>query len=197
MIPRNLIITVAVMLVLAVGMAVYGIKMRRRATRIDTAVTGRPVPPPVAGPMEQVTLYVASDNPGVLRAQTARLKLSTGRQERAQDLLRSLIGIYLDKSSGHPLPPGADVREVYLVDPGIAVIDLNAAFADGHRSSVLVEELSIGSMVQTLSANIPGLTRVKFLVDGKTRDTLAGHADISNFYDVADAQQMLAGLQGQ
>jgi len=109
-------------------------------------------------------------------------------------LLRALLGLYLDKPSPHPLGLGSEIRAVYLVDPGLAVIDLNAAFADGHRSGVLVEELTVASLVQTLAANIPGIARVKILVDGKERETLAGHADLSNFYDVAQVNQMVVQM---
>jgi hypothetical protein len=77
----------------------------------------------------------------------------------------------------------------------LAVIDTNSAFADNHRSGVLVEELTVASLVETLSANIPGITRVRILVDGKSRDTLAGHADLSDFYDVAAVNRMVAGMQ--
>jgi Sporulation and spore germination len=117
------------------------------------------------------------------------------RQERAEELLRALIAIYLDKTSPHPLPPGSDVRSVYLVDPGLAVIDINAAFADGHRSGVLSEELTVASLIQTLTANLPRILRVKILVEGKERQTLAGHADLSNFFDVAGINQLSAQLQ--
>jgi spore germination protein GerM len=110
-------------------------------------------------------------------------------------LLRSLIALYLDKSSPHPLPPGSDIRSVYLVDPGLAVIDLNAAFADGHRSGVLTEELTVASMIQTLSANIPGILKVKILVEGKQRDTLAGHADLTAFFDVSAINRLTSQLQ--
>ncbi len=89
----------------------------------------------------------------------------------------------------------AEVHDVYLVDPGLAVIDLNSAFADGHRSGILVEELTIASLARTLSANVPGINRIKILVDGKGRDTLAGHADISGFYDVEAVDQLAAELQ--
>ncbi|HXY04076.1 MAG TPA: GerMN domain-containing protein, partial [Terriglobales bacterium] len=78
---------------------------------------------------------------------------------------------------------------------GLAVIDLNAALANGHRSGVLVEELTIASLVASLSANIPGITRVKILVDGNERDTLAGHADLTNFYDISAVNQLVAQLQ--
>src|SRR5260370_176023 len=110
-------------------------------------------------------------------------------------MLPALLRLYLDKASPHPLPQGSDVRSVYLVDPGVAVIDLNAAFADGHRSGVLSEELTVASLIQTLSANLPGILKVKILVEGKERQTLAGHADLSSFYDVAAVNQLASQLQ--
>lgn len=196
MIPRHLLIGTAVMLAVALGMSFYVWSMRGRAHRIEVAgASSGPVSPPVSGPTEQVTLYVAYDDAGVLRAQSARIPLPAGRQERGQELLRTLLGLYLDKSSPHTLGMGSEVRDIYLVDPGLAVIDLNAAFADGHRSGVLVEELTVASLVQTLSANIPGITRVKILVDGQERDTLAGHADLSEVYQVSAVNQLVAQMQ--
>jgi len=194
--PRHLIIGVTVMLAVALGMSGYVWRMRGRVQQTETPVLyPHPVGAPVQGPTEQVTLYVAYDDPGSLRPQAASIPLPAGRQERAQELLRALLGLYMEKSSSHPLGSGADVRDVYLVDPGLAVIDVNDAFADGHRSGVLVEELTLASMVQTLASNIPGINRVKILVGGKERETLAGHADLSCIYDVSAVVQMVAGLQ--
>jgi hypothetical protein len=194
MIPRHLIIGVAVMLAVALGMSFYGWRMRGGERAESAAVSNRPMAPPVSGPTEQVTLYVAYDDAGVLRPTPAHIPLPAGRQERAEELLRALLGLYLDKPSPHPLGVGSDIRAVYLVDPGLVVIDLNAAFADGHRSGVLVEELTVASLVQTLAANIPGITRVKILVEGKERETLAGHADLSNFCDVSTMNQLVAQM---
>ncbi len=196
MIPRHLIIAVAILLAIALGMGFYVLRMRARVDRTDvSAANTQPVAPPVSGSSEQVTLYVAYDDAGVLRPKAVRITLPTGRQERAAEILRALLTLYLDKFSPHPLGPGSDIRDVYLVDPGLAVIDLNAAFADNHRSGVLVEELSVVSLVQTLSANIPGITQVKILVEGNERETLAGHADLSNFFDVPAVTQVVAQLQ--
>ena len=196
MIPRHLVIAIAILLAITFGMGFYVLRMRARADRTDvSAANTQPVAPPVSGSSEQVILYVAYDNAGVLRPKAVRITLPTGRQERAAEILRALLTLYLDKFSPHPLGPGSDIRDVYLVDPGLAVIDLNAAFADNHRSGVLVEELSVVSLVQTLSANIPGITRVKILVDGNERETLAGHADLSNFFDVPAVTQVVAQLQ--
>jgi len=196
MIPRHLIIGVTALLVITLGMSVYVWRMRSRVDRSESSATNtQPVAPPVSGATEQVTLYVAYDDAGVLRPKPVRIPLPVGRQERAAEILRALLNLYLDKFSPHPLGAGSEIRDVYLVDPGLAVIDLNAAFADSHRSGVLVEELTVVSLVETLSANIPGITRVKILVEGNERDTLAGHADLSNFYDVPAITQVVAQLQ--
>ncbi len=196
MIPRHLIIGVTLMLTIALGMGLYvwhvGGRVQQNAR---TTPYTHPVAAPVQGPTEQVTLYVAYDDPGGLRSQPASIPLPAGRQERAEELLRALLRLYMDQSSSHPIGPGAEIRDVYLVEPGLAVIDTNDAFADGHRSGVLVEELTVASLVQTLAANIPGIDRVKILVGGKERETLAGHADLSRFYEVSAVSQMVSQLQ--
>ncbi|HXW89025.1 MAG TPA: GerMN domain-containing protein [Terriglobales bacterium] len=195
MIPRHLLIAVVVLLATTLGMGVYAWRIRGRVERTEASATNsQPVAPPAAGPSEQVTLYVANDEGGRLLPQAARIPLPSGRQERAQELLRALVDIYLGKSSPHVLGTGSEIRGVYLADPGLAVIDLNAAFANGHRSGVLVEELTLASLLATLSANIPAVTRVKVLVDGKERDTLAGHVDLTSFYDVSRVDQLVTQL---
>jgi hypothetical protein len=190
MIPRHLLIAVAVLLVLVVTMGIYIRQMRRRAGELESpAASALPVAPPASGPTETVTLYVADDAAAMLRARSAQIPLPGGRQQRAEELLRALLRIYQQPGAAHPLAAAADVRSIYLVDPGAAVIDLNAAFAEQHRSGILSEQLTVNSLVQTLSANVPGIQRVSILVEGKTRDTLAGHADLTEWFDVTTIQQ--------
>jgi hypothetical protein len=196
MIPRHLMIAMAVLLASALGLSIYVLHMRKAAATAPVAAADtRPLAPPVAGPTERVTLFVAHDDDGSLRAESAQIPLPSGRQQRAEELLRALVSLYLDRSSPHVLGAGAEVRSVFLVDPGVAVIDLNSAFADTHRSGVLVEELTVTSLIHTISANTPGILKVKILIDGKQRDTLAGHADLSAFYDVTAVNQLATQLQ--
>jgi hypothetical protein len=198
LIPRHLIIAFSILLVAALGLSLYAWHMRKNAAAPPAPVVDtRPLAPPVAGPSERVVLFIAHDDDGTLRGQSAQIPLPSGRQQRAEELLRALLSIYLDKSSPHTLGAGADIRSVYLVDPGVAVIDVNSAFADTHRSGVLVEQLTVASLIQTISVNTPNLLRVKILVDGKERETLAGHADLSSYYDVAAVNQLASQLQPQ
>jgi Sporulation and spore germination len=193
MIPRYLLIGVAALLALVVSMGIYLRHMRLQAEQLESISSALPVAPPASGPTETVTLYVADDAAGMLRARSAQIPLPGGRQQRAEELLRTLLRIYQQPGATHPLPAAADIRAIYLVDPGSAVIDLNAAFADQHRSGILSEQLTVNSLVETLAVNVPGVQRVNILVEGKTRDTLAGHADLTDSFDALTVMQ--AGSQ--
>jgi spore germination protein GerM len=188
-IPRSLIIGVAVMLAVVVAMGTYLRRMRSQESALHSAANLQPVAPPATGPTETVTLYIADDAAGTLRAQSAQIPLPGGRQQRAEELLRALLRIYQQPGAGHPLAPAADIRSIYLVAPGAAVIDLNTAFADQHRSGILDEQLTVNSLVETLAANVPGITRVRILVEGNARETLAGHADLTDFFDASTIAQ--------
>jgi len=196
MIPRHLQIAVTVLLAAALGLSIYAWHVRKTVAATPAApVDTRPLAPPVTGPTEKVVLYVAQDDDGTLRAQPAQIPMPSGRQQRAEELARALISLYLEKNSPHVIGPGTEVRSVFLVDPGVAVIDMNGAFADSHRSGVLVEELTVASLIHTITANTPNILRVKILIDGEQRETLAGHADLSSFYEVAAVDQLASQLQ--
>ena len=195
MIPRHLKIGVYILLMAVLILSVYLWRLKRHAASVPRAAEAAHVAPPQAGPQEQVTLYVAYDDPGMLMARAASVPLSEGRQQRADAVLRALLNAYLAEDSPHQLAAGSEIRNVYLVDPGLAVVDMSSAMADGHRSGILVEELTIVSIVQTLSTNVPGINRVKFLVDGKERETLAGHADLSSVYDTSNVAQLAERLK--
>ena len=194
MIPRHLLITLALLLAAVFGLGFYLLHLKSRAEENRGADT-RPVAPPVSGNKTHVALFLADDAAGVLRRRDAEITLPAEPSLRARELLRALVTEYQQKNSSHPLPAGADVSDVYLVNGNLAVVDLNADFADRHRSGILVESLTVTSLVQTLAANLPAITQVKFLVDGKERATLAGHADLSSRYDVGAVRQLVAGLQ--
>jgi Sporulation and spore germination len=193
---RRLIIIVAALLAAAVTLGVYVLHLKRRATRdaqlaADQQTTLAPVGPgaPVA-----VTLYVASDNDGTLHKTQVNVSLPAERSERDRAILRTLMAEYLKASSPHPIGTGSEVRQVYLLSEDTAVVDTNSAFADAHPSGVLAEELTIASVVMTLNANDSKIIRVKILVNGRERETLAGHADLRRFYDAGSMGQIVSGL---
>jgi len=196
MISRRLQIILTVLLFSALGLGYYTLRLKRRAEALQTAVLDtRPMTAPVSGLPEAVRMFVADDRDGSIHERQLSMALPGSPSSRALALLRSLIAGYLGSASTHKLGDGADIRGVYFVNDTLAVVDANAEFADKHRSGALVEELTVASVVQTLSAAFPKLTQVKFLVDGKERETLAGHADLKAVYDVALVNQLVRELQ--
>jgi hypothetical protein len=68
----------------------------------------------------------------------------------------------------------------------LAVINLRGTFADHHPSGIEPETLTIESIIGTLYVNFPRIEQVRFLVDGRPRDTLSGHADLLRTYPVVN-----------
>jgi hypothetical protein len=194
-ISRKLQYVVAVLVLVIFAMGFYLVHLKRKAESIGTGPATQELTAPVSGPAQQMTLYLASDDNDVLRPSTVSSALPSDPGERGRLALHTLIARYLQTGSPHSLGAGADVRDVYLLEPASAVVNLNAAFADTHRSGIEIEQLSVFSMVLTLKAQLPQITRVRFLIDGKARDTLAGHIDLSGWYDVAMVAEASKALQ--
>jgi len=193
---RALTLATALLLAAVVAMGVYLHTLRRNEReRAQHVPDSRPISAPVAGPASRVTFYLAYDDPGVVRAQEASIALPADPAQRGREILHALLGEYVKRPSSHELPAGADVKDVFLVNGNTAVVDTTPALAQGHRSGVFVETLTIVSLVKTLTTNLPGVTRVKILVDGRERETLAGHADLECFYDVVTVEQLLQQLR--
>jgi hypothetical protein len=193
---RAFTIATGLLLAAVLGMGAYLYILRRTEKAGARSVPDtRPISAPVAGPASRVTLYLAYDDPGVVRPEEVSIALPPDPGQRGREILHTLIGEYVKRPSAHELAAGADVKDVFLVGANTAVVDTTPAFADGHPSGILVETLTVASLVKTLTANVPGITRVKILVDGKERETLAGHADLERFYDVARVEQLIQQLQ--
>jgi hypothetical protein len=171
-----------------------------------------PIPAPTDIPDEDVSVALANDDDGTISLDQISLALPADPSIRARVLIdRTLTDLSLPAST-HPIPPGPSVTDVFLVplpirNPAapitdqasyptgfgssqsgltLAVVNLTKAFADAHPSGIETEELTLRAIIATLHANLPEIAQVRFLVDGQTRDTLAGHADLSHAYTVTE-----------
>ena len=168
-----------------------------------------PLAAPVAAPSETVRLALADDNTGRITLSEREVALPPESTARARALLTRLIAEYSYKNSAHPLESGPSIDDVFFVDlplhaPGItatpratfssstggqlAVVNLRGAFADHHPSGIAVETLTINSIIGTVYANFPRVQAIRFVVDGHSRDTLAGHADLTRTYHVTNTE---------
>src|SRR3954469_9937094 len=189
MISRPIQITIFLLLVAVLASGIYMNRLKQREELRNQNTSGLPLAAPVPGQAENAKLMIAYDEDGVLKSEPVKLVLSPEPHARAKQVLQTLIAEYVQKPSPHELAPGSAVKEVFITADGLCVVDLSGAFADGHRSGVMVEEMTIASIVESLALNVPSVRQVKFLVDGKERETLAGHADLTMTYDVPAVHQ--------
>jgi hypothetical protein len=191
MIPRHFQITIAVLLlaVLVSGVIIIRLTHKEEAMTLQANAV-LPVQPAVGGKRERIQLLLAYDEDQALRWRSADVFLPTERGLRARETLRSVLAQYLQSPSPHPLAKGADIKDVYFIQKDTLIVDTTAPFADGHPAGILLEQMTITSLIESLAANVPGVNKVKFLVEGKERDTLAGHADLMSFYQTAAVHEM-------
>lgn len=191
MIPRHFQITVALVLlaILVSGVVIIRITHKEEAMTLQAAEAA-PVAPVMSGKQEHIQVLVAYDEDKALRWRPADVFLPADRGLRARETMRSVLAQYLQTPSPHPLAKGADIKDVYFISDDTMIVDTTAPFADGHPSGILLEEMTLTSLIETLNANVSGIARVKFLVDGKERETLAGHADLMSFYQTTAVHEL-------
>ena len=184
-----------------------GIFLARYRARVNAHFESRARAVPLASAASEsasapLTLYLANDLTGALVEQSISYRLPTDVNTRARVVLEKLLSEYTRPESGHPLkalPLGVPaVEEVYLLPvPGaaagdkarLAVVDLTPTFVHMHPSGIEPESLTLLSMIATLHGENSSIAQVRFLVDGQTKATLAGHAELDRVY-LAGAAQM-------
>ena len=97
--------------------------------------------------------------------------------EQARRIIEAQLG-----SAPAPLssavPEATTLRSLFLSDKGTAFVDLSADARTRHTGGALDELFTIYAIVNALTVNLPAITRVQILVEGKEVDTLAGHVDL-------------------
>ena len=186
MIPRHFQITIGLLLLGIFISGIYIIRLTHKEQAKSIAATeDRPVSPPVTAKPQKISVLVAYDEDRALRWRETTISLPEERGMQVREVLRAVLAQYLQDPSPHPLGKGTDIKDVYLIGEDTAVINMTPQFADGHPSGILLEEMTLYSLIESLRANVPGITRVKFIVDGRERETLAGHLDLMSFYQSA------------
>jgi hypothetical protein len=189
MIPRHFQITIGFLLaaILIIGISLTRLPDQPAALQ---GVQAGPAAPLVGGKQERIRILVAYDDDQALRWRDADAFMPDDRGLRAREALRAVLAQYLQYPSPHPMGKGADIRDVYWIGDDTLVVDTTPQFADGHPSSILAEQLTLTSLIETVNSNVPGIARVKFLINGQERETLAGHVDLTSFYDTAAVHQL-------
>jgi len=95
----------------------------------------------------------------------------------AKPALEELISGEPPEGFNHPLPKGTQLRGVSVTD-GVAIADFSGELVSDFQGGSDNEGVAVYSIVNTLTS-LPGVKRVRILVDGKSIDSIGGHLDVS------------------
>jgi spore germination protein GerM len=76
------------------------------------------------------------------------------------------------------IPAGTKLRTVFFTKGGEMYVDLSAEVRANHPGGTTNETLTVYALVSALTSNLPAVTGVQILVEGREVDTLVGHLDL-------------------
>jgi len=189
--PRNLKITLAILSV-AVMIGLISLRsLHRRITRLkenptseeqarrDLLASTTSTPTDARG---QVKIFWSAGPDKIAPVEVA-LALSPDPMKRGKQVLNELI-TDAPTADQRTLPSDAVVLGFYILPDGTAIADFSEALASEMPSGILSEQMAVDSIKSTLESNVPGLSRLKILIHGQEVETLAGHVDLTGFFDL-------------
>lgn len=194
---------VAILLLLLGAFALLRARLAARpAPAAAAAAAPRPtaVVPPTPIPARNVTLWFESlSGDGALHPESRDVPAASDDVAFLRSLAAGVVEGPRSEDLLRPFPDGWSLQGAYLLREGVAVLDLAppraAAPAEAAspgapapapapparwQAGAHEEDAAVQALAVTVSKNMPGVTRVVFLVAGEPAETLAGHVDLAH-----------------
>jgi hypothetical protein len=189
--PRNLQITIAILsFAVLIGLiSLHGLhnRIERLSENRNSEEQSRRelLAPPISTPtdVKAKTKIFWAAGPDRTAPVEVELTLSADPIQRARQLLHALIEN--PPSPEHrTLPADASLLAFYILPDGTAIADFSDALAIETPSGIMSEQLAVDSIARTLENNVANVRRLKILIHGQETETLAGHLDLTGFFDL-------------
>jgi len=177
---RSIILTAVTLIVIGLAALVVVVAVRRKpVVSIPTAAAAPPAPAAQAAPGRKIKaqLFYVSDDGMRLVGVEQDVAYAEQPVDQAREILMAQIAPVAAPLVS-AVPTGTVLRALFLTENGQAYVDLSRDVATAHPGGSLNELLTIYTIVHALTFNLPAVTSVQLLVDGKEVDTLAGHVDL-------------------
>jgi germination protein M len=145
-----------------------------RAPKARPAAAAPAAPP---GRKIKARLFYVSDDGSKLTSAERDVAYGEGAVAQAKEIIDAQLSPAAEPFVS-AIPPGTTLRAVFVTPQGEAYVDLSGEVSRAHSGGTLDELLTIYSIVDALTVNLPAVSSVQILVDGKTVETLAGHVDL-------------------
>jgi spore germination protein GerM len=168
---------VLLVLVAAVFLATRGMPASGRRPAPGAAVTAAPAAPAPSGRKIKARLFYVGDDGTRLTSVERDVAYGETADEQAREIVAAQIAPVAEPLVS-AIPPGTTLRAVFITKSGDAYVDLSREARAGHPGGTVDELLTVYTIVNALTVNLPAVTAVQVLVDGKEVDTLSGHVDL-------------------
>jgi germination protein M len=169
------VVATALVLVAAWGLT-RGLEFLMRPP-VETRAPAPAPEQPSTVPHITATLFYASEDGRLLVPVRREVPLAEGPVEQGKQIMIAQL-----EPAQPPLvsaiPAGTALRAFYVTERGEAFVDLSAEASTMHPGGSAAELLTVYTIVNAVTANLPAIMRVQILLDGKEVDTLAGHMDL-------------------
>jgi spore germination protein GerM len=126
---------------------------------------------------KKVHLYFADKGNSFLTSEERIISQSPDPAEFGKTIIEALIKGPLEGLM-RTIPVGTTLSAFYVTQDGTAYIDLTEEVKERHPGGIKTELITIYSIVNSLTLNIPVIDAVKILIEGHESMTLAGHIDL-------------------
>ncbi|HSL24615.1 MAG TPA: GerMN domain-containing protein [Vicinamibacterales bacterium] len=169
--------TLAVVLTLAIGWLLLIALPRWYGPREPAPLAGAALAQPEAARKITATLFYISDDGSRLTSAKREVAFAAAPADQARRIIEAAL---LPPPAPHAtaIPQGTKLRALFLTGRGEAYVDFSRDIATTHGGGSLNELFTVYAIVNALTVNLPAVTAVQILVDGKEVDTLAGHVDL-------------------
>jgi hypothetical protein len=184
------IVVAALAIAVVVGLLSFH-SLRERVQRLSQAQSAEEqarrevLAPPITTPTDVTVaakLFWAAA-PDQLAPVTIQLLLSADPAQRSKQILHALIAS-APTAEQRTLPADAELLGFYVLPDGTAIADFSDALVSEIPSGILSEQMTVDSILQTLENNVPTLRRLKILIHGQEAETLAGHLDLTGYFEL-------------
>lgn len=143
-----------------------------------TSTVAEPAPATApSAPHIKARLYYLSDDGLRLRPEEREVLLGAETSQQARYIIEAQLEP-VDAPLASAIPDGTKLKELFISDKGEAYVDLTSEVSKNHPGGSLDEILTVYTIVDVLTDNLPAITAVQILIDGHEVDTLAGHVDL-------------------
>lgn len=165
------------LLVCVLGGAIYIAPRWYSGATTNAVAAPSPTAPAPPGRKIKARLFYVGDDGTRLTGVERDVAYAEGAADQAREIVAAQIGPVAEPLVS-AVPPGTTLRALFITENGHAFVDLSHEVVSAHPGGTVNELLTVYTFVNALTANLPAITSVQLLVDGKEVDTLAGHVDL-------------------